>query len=204
MISSHKPYKLIHLGEIDSTQYAARGIIAAGESTQRPIVIHADTQTAGVGSRGRRFASPLGGLWITVLMRAQPNDPATLARAVGNAIASACPPLPPPHPPLTYREPNDLILKTSPDTYHKVGGCLIESFTARKANWLAVGIGINANNPSANIEAEHHELAGEPLRAPAASLRELLGRPVTLDRLRDAVALATIAAVNESAHTPTH
>ena len=142
--------------------------VSAPEGT----VILADEQTAGRGRRGRSWASPRGGIWLSVILR--PGLPlaswplVSLAAAVATARA--------------IREntgllarvkwPNDILVDGK-----KIVGILAEATAA--AEWVVVGIGINANIPQDALP----EVTGYP----ATSLLALLGHPVDRDGLIRAV-----------------
>lgn len=105
-------------------------------------VIIAGEQLEGRGSRGRTWHSPPGGLWISLLLR-----PATVAGVdvmslrVGLAVAAAiesrtgCR--------IRLKWPNDLMVD-----HRKVGGILCEArWQGGNLGWVAVGIGVNVQNP---------------------------------------------------------
>ena len=52
---------------IDSTNAEARRLLDSSERLAGARVLAAQTQTGGVGRFGRRWASPRGGLWCTLL-----------------------------------------------------------------------------------------------------------------------------------------
>jgi biotin-(acetyl-CoA carboxylase) ligase len=60
-------FQVIHLTEIDSTNEDAKRRLSAG-TVQAPLVIRADSQTAGRGTRGRSWFSPPGaGLYFSIV-----------------------------------------------------------------------------------------------------------------------------------------
>ena len=154
--------------EVASTNDQA--LQAARQGGPVPAAFLAQRQRAGRGSRGRRWQSPAGGLWMTLLLPA----PALrllpwLALGTGAAAAAAicerCGLA------AGVKWPNDIMVVGA-----KLGGVLVETTAGR----AAVGIGINANNdPPAGVpEAE--------------SLARLTGQPVALDLLAEAVAAGVL------------
>lgn len=140
-------------------------------------VVIAKEQTAGKGRLGRRWASPPGGAWLSMLLRPSITvDQAgciailvavSLAQAIRGRWAV----------PVRVKWPNDLYVRE-----RKLGGILVElSSQAHSIEWLVVGIGVNVNN----------ELPKET-RVPATSLAHELGRPIPLEEFFD-VALEAIA-----------
>jgi BirA family biotin operon repressor/biotin-[acetyl-CoA-carboxylase] ligase len=131
-------FRLIAFDEIDSTSAEALRRLEAGE--QPGAVIWARSQTAGRGRRGRRWESPAGNLYATLIAEVPPARPPgqlafVAALAAGDAVRAA---LPAGHH-LAYKWPNDLLLDG-----RKLGGILIEGGTAPgRTSSVAVGIGIN-------------------------------------------------------------
>ncbi|MEO8409594.1 MAG: biotin--[acetyl-CoA-carboxylase] ligase [Propionivibrio sp.] len=147
-------------------------------------VIVADRQTAGRGSRGRRWvASPEASLTFSLLWRFAGGVErlSGLSLAVGVAVVRALASLGATG--VTLKWPNDILYRDA-----KLGGILVELQEMRqemrqgtRKNSLAViGIGLNLQIPDA-------VLAGEALALPPAALAELLAplpeRDVLLARL---------------------
>jgi BirA family biotin operon repressor/biotin-[acetyl-CoA-carboxylase] ligase len=159
-----------------STQDDLHRLAAAGAPEGTAVV--AEAQLTGRGSRGRRWASPAGGLWMSVLCRPE-TEPAleVLSLRVGLAICdvldAALPALP-----LQLKWPNDLMLED-----RKLGGILCEArWQGGLVGWVAVGVGLNVRNP---IPTE--------LTAMAASLVDRPGTP-TATHLAPLMADAIVAA----------
>ena len=128
-------------------------------------VVLAEEQTAGRGRDGRTWRSPLGGVWLGVLLRPPPPLPApgVLSLRVGLVLADVVEAILGVRP--TSRAglkwPNDVLVDD-----RKVAGILCESrWQGETLQWLAVGIGVNVAN---EIPAE--------LAERAVALREL--RPI--------------------------
>jgi BirA family biotin operon repressor/biotin-[acetyl-CoA-carboxylase] ligase len=114
--------------------------IARAEAGEAPwCAVLAETQTAGRGRHGRRWISPPGNLYLSVLLDAQAAVPGGLGLLAGVAIADALAPLLPASIALHLKWPNDLIADG-----RKLGGVLIEAGTrAGGASWAVAGIGVN-------------------------------------------------------------
>lgn len=132
---------LRRLESVTSTQDLLHELAATGAPAGTAIV--AAEQTVGRGSRGRTWASPLGGLWLSVLCR-----PATtpalevlslrvglaVAEALEQSVAGIA---------LQLKWPNDLMLGG-----RKLGGVLCEArWQGGAPGWVAVGLGLNVANP---------------------------------------------------------
>ncbi|HKV46100.1 MAG TPA: biotin--[acetyl-CoA-carboxylase] ligase [bacterium] len=135
-------------------------------------VVLADEQTAGRGRLGRPWASPRGGIWLSVILR--PAFPLERVSLVGlaAAVATARAIREITELPARVKWPNDVLVGGS-----KIVGILTEATAG--AEWVVVGVGINANIP----------LAALPLVGgyPATSLQALLGHPVDREGLIRAV-----------------
>lgn len=142
---------------IDSTNRRARELAETGAED---VVVLADEQSGGRGRLDREWASPSGGIWLSVLLR--PDIPPTRApaftlaaavattRAVRGAGVDA-----------SIKWPNDVLVGD-----RKLAGILTEmEGEADRVSWLIVGVGINAN-----VDAS--ELPGD---RSAATLREEAG-----------------------------
>lgn len=152
--------------EVTSTNDVARALAEAGAPEGTAVL--ARTQTAGRGRLGRRWVSPPGGLWLSVVLRpiAAPHEIPRLALAVGVACSRAvekCCALR-----LGLRWPNDLVVEGK-----KVGGILLEA--GPEVRWVVAGIGINVQVPA------------ELLPEGAGSLRDAIKQPVDRTALLQAV-----------------
>ena len=144
----------------------------AMELTKIPVpegtVIVAEEQTAGRGRMGRAWASPRGGIWLSVILR--PGLPLARVPLIGLAAATAAA--------RAIREttgllarvkwPNDVMIDG-----RKVVGILLEA--TPDGEWVVIGIGVNANIA----------LEALPIRpgSPATSLQAILGHPVDRESL---------------------
>lgn len=169
-------HEILWYDSLPSTNDAVR--MQAEQGAAEGSVIVAEAQTAGRGRLGRPWTSPVGGLWMSIMLR--PHLPADrvpligLAAAVATAVAiEETTGLRP-----RLKWPNDVLVGG-----RKVAGLLLEAGPLRAAGqtpaWLALGIGINVNVPSA-------ALPDRP-RYPAASLAAVSGGPVARGPLLRAV-----------------
>ncbi len=148
---------------IASTQSRARALADAGESG---IVVVADLQTAGQGTKGRVWHAPAGtSLLASWVFRPVPADPALFSQLAGLAVARACASLGRPGGHLKW--PNDVQFEG-----RKVAGTLAQASTGPDGGVLVLGIGINVHQRAEDFPGE--------LRATAISVA-LAGRSV--DRL---------------------
>ena len=133
--------KLILMKSVDSTNEEIKRLALKGEPGG--TIVAAENQTAGKGRFGRSWASDGGGLFFSVLLRPDlpPCDIASITLAAGLAVC------------LAVREytktdarikwPNDVIIGKK-----KICGILTEmSAQSDCIDHVAVGIGINVNNP---------------------------------------------------------
>ena len=150
-------WRIIRLEEVGSTNDYARGI--AEESPEGTVVI-AKRQTAGRGRKGRKWASPEGGLWMSVILKPEKTDPRLVfvgALAVADTLAGFG---------ITgwIKWPNDVWVGEK-----KIAGILTEG---KAGKFVVMGIGLNVNNE-----------IPEELKESATSMRELLGREVPLEEV---------------------
>ena len=132
----------LHLFEsVGSTLDVAHRLGEAGAPHLSTVI--ADRQTMGRGRGGKSWTSPAGtGLWMTILARpAEAIVPQVLTVRLGLAAASALDPLAPQT--IGLKWPNDLFLGD-----RKLAGVLVEArWRGARAEWLAVGLGINVAAP---------------------------------------------------------
>ncbi|MGH7525123.1 MAG: biotin--[acetyl-CoA-carboxylase] ligase [Gemmatimonadales bacterium] len=133
---------LLHrLTRIPSTMDLLHTLAAQGAEAGTAVV--AEEQTGGRGSRGRSWHSPRGGLWLSLLYRPAWTVGAEVAGIrVGLAVAEALAEMAGAD---TFRLkwPNDLMAGP-----RKLGGILCEArWQGEVPTWVAVGIGLNVENP---------------------------------------------------------
>jgi BirA family biotin operon repressor/biotin-[acetyl-CoA-carboxylase] ligase len=127
---------------VGSTQDEAHRLAAGGAVAGTTIV--AVRQTAGRGSRGRMWESPVGGLWLSIISRPASGAGAELLSVrAGLATAAALESFRG-LPPVELKWPNDVLLEG-----RKAGGILCEArWQGDALAWVAVGIGLNVQNPA--------------------------------------------------------
>ena len=128
-----------HFAEVTSTNDVAKELASKG--VKEGTVVISEMQTLGRGRLGRRWASPQGGIWFSIVLRPRvnPKEASKLTFVAAVAVARA------------IREmfelraeikwPNDVLIGGK-----KVCGILTETSTKGEVvDFVVVGIGINAN-----------------------------------------------------------
>ena len=131
---------------IDSTQNQA--LKMANESKNHGTIIIAEKQTGGKGRSGRRWISPKGGIWISIILQPKFDIsiitlfPIAASLALSYAIEKTCKISP------ELKWPNDLTVKGK-----KLAGMLVDaSFESNRIESLVLGVGINFNVNVKEIE----------------------------------------------------
>ncbi|MCM1467288.1 MAG: biotin--[acetyl-CoA-carboxylase] ligase [Alistipes sp.] len=132
--------KTVFFEEVDSTNNVAKKM--AEDGAPHGSLVIAENQNAGKGRRGRSWSSPEGtGIWMTFILRPriEPQAASMLTLVAAMAVRKA-----------VFREtgletvikwPNDLVAGGK-----KICGILTEmSAEPEQINYVAVGVGINAN-----------------------------------------------------------
>ena len=118
------------------------------------FVLAAERQTSGRGRLGRSFESPVGGLYLSMLLYPEcpPEETATLtpcaAVAVSRAIEKVCGIVP------EIKWPNDLQINGK-----KLCGILTESSLYSGKRYVVTGLGVNVNTDIAALPEDVRELA---------------------------------------------
>jgi BirA family biotin operon repressor/biotin-[acetyl-CoA-carboxylase] ligase len=113
------------------------------------IVIIAEQQKSGRGRENRKWLSPKGGIWLSVILR--PRMPASIITLIPFAAALAVCEAIKKTTQLNakLRWPNDVTISCK-----KVAGILIDSsIEAERINYAVIGIGVNANVKSSLISS---------------------------------------------------
>jgi len=156
--------------KVGSTNDWARELAELG--APEGTVAIAETQTSGRGRLGRRWISPKGGLWFSIVLkpRLKPTETVKLVFLASLAVAEAIREL--------YglkaetKWPNDVLVDG-----RKVCGILSEMKTVgEKVDYAIIGIGLNAN-----LDVE--EDFPKELRETATSIQKALGRKIALEEL---------------------
>lgn len=115
----------------------------AGDGAPSGTLVLANQQTAGRGRAGKSWASqPGAGIWLTMIER--PSDTSgleVLSLRAGIAAAEALDRFAPE--PIRLKWPNDLYVAEG-----KLGGILVEArWRERSVEWVAIGVGVNVEQP---------------------------------------------------------
>ena len=164
------PFEVEYHDTVSSTNDRAREFAADG---REDVVVLADAQTGGRGRLDREWASPPGGVWLSVLVRPDvppAHAPAfTLAAAVATTRAAREAGVD-----AVIKWPNDILVAGRGDgqsddeatSERKLAGILTEmEGEADRVSWLVVGVGVNANVDPGELPSEQ----------PATSLRAEVG-----------------------------
>ena len=130
-----------------------RGASQVGGERKIPFWIVAAEQTRGRGRSGRRWQSPAGNLYATLVIdtHVSPSVATQLSFVAGLAVHDAAAAHLPSDqlPRLRLKWPNDVMLGAA-----KLAGILLESLTSPKQNGLAVILGMGINVACAPTETE--------------------------------------------------
>lgn len=168
------------LSTVDSTNTQLLQRIHNGQTA--PTLLVAETQTAGKGRAGKKWAAHIGdSLTFSLALPMPAHIDAKLSLAVGCALAQA---LDPSGHALKIKWPNDIwfnlnnnpthqTTQNPPDTqkpaWRKLVGILIETASYARQRYAVIGIGININLPPQNILAPTYTANS----IPAGSLAQL-------------------------------
>ncbi len=137
------------LYEVDSTNAYARGLAKNGAPEGTAVI--AAVQTAGKGRMGRRFYSPEGGVYMSVVLRPElsPEDTLFITTAAAAAAADT----------IEKIGGRETKIKWVNDIYidgKKVCGILTEggSSRAERLDYAILGIGINLQAPKGGFPAD--------------------------------------------------
>ncbi len=144
----------------------------ADEGKPHGCTIVSGEQTIGRGRFGREWYSPVGGIWMSTIIRPETSIPEMhalpilCALAVASAIRTAL------GLPALVRWPNDVMLEN-----RKIAGILVEFKSAGKGSYGVLGMGINSNF---TFRSSSDPLA---LRKTSITIMEATGSPVDNARL---------------------
>lgn len=161
--------KIIHLAKIGSTQNYAKKI--AEKSISGTIVV-SDKQTKGRGQFERKFNSPSGGLYFSLILKPEtaPQElPGITRKMAVAAVETITRTVKNKEYTVFIKPPNDIMVgrvtKNDGQQYRKIAGILTESsLHGRKIDYVVVGVGVNINNR-----------IPKKLRTTAISLKEITG-----------------------------
>ncbi len=136
-------FRLVTFETVSSTNDEAKRLAADG--AEDGTLVWAREQTAGRGRHGRKWHSPPGNLYLSLVLRPECRPAEALqlgfvaALGLGQTLGSIVPPMTE----LRYKWPNDVLLGGS-----KVAGILMESATQGdgELDWLVLGMGVNVQS----------------------------------------------------------
>jgi BirA family biotin operon repressor/biotin-[acetyl-CoA-carboxylase] ligase len=161
-------YNILRFDKVKSTNALCKQL--ALEGATEGLVVVAASQTAGRGRLDRKWDSPSGGLWFSLLLRPElsAGDAPLLTMAAAVTVAEAICETTGLEARLKW--PNDCLVGGK-----KVSGILAEGCVSAPLDTFAVvGVGINVNNSFDHVSREKFAV-------PPASLCEILGYEVGLN-----------------------
>lgn len=164
--------KIYYFKNVDSTNIVARKLASNREiETDEGTVVIAGKQTMGKGRLGRKWISPQGGLWFSILLHPVidllyfPLLTLMTALVVTRVIRSLY------HINAKIKWPNDILINNK-----KVCGILSEtSILSNRIEYAIVGIGLNVNN---NINDFPENISED-----VVSLKKILDEDISLKKL---------------------
>jgi BirA family biotin operon repressor/biotin-[acetyl-CoA-carboxylase] ligase len=158
-----------------STSDRLKELARAGAPELTAVI--ADEQTAGRGRQRRAWASPRGGLYMSVLLRPAAEAAALLPLAAGVAVAEALEEVGAKG---ELKWPNDVLVDG-----RKVAGILAEaSSTGSTIDWVVLGIGVNLDAEALPDDVKHEAAAIEKATPSALAAAVLARLTVWYDAVR--------------------
>lgn len=159
--------KIYKFEKVSSTQKVARKLIHETKSDK--FIVIAKEQTEGYGRHKRKWHSPNGGLYASIVLKPYTKKlniiPLAAALAVRKAINEIC------KIDVKVKWPNDIVINSK-----KLGGIICEAILAgEKLEYLIVGIGINVN-------IEHRQFPSQ-LKKQATSILIVTGRKFKIESI---------------------
>ncbi len=166
--------RLICLETVDSTNtYASSIIKGTNKILQLPdyngIVVISEAQTGGRGRFDKKWFSPPGGIWMTIILQPalEMQDLSKITLLAASAITETLNKSYSIN--LNIKWPNDILFKG-----RKLSGILAESEKVNDKIYLIIGIGINVNNDFSNYKNENLN---------AVSLKEITDKQINRNLL---------------------
>lgn len=136
---------------LSSTQELAKELVnEKGALRVGGYVIIADSQLSGTGRNGREWASPRGGIWLSVILSSMLHPSKCISFSFGASLAVSeaithCTGLE-----SKLKWPNDILIDGK-----KVSGVLVDaSVNSSSIEYVIVGIGVNVNINSAEVQRD--------------------------------------------------
>ncbi len=160
--------KIIELEEIDSTNLFCKRCNA--DEFDCDLIVTAERQTQGRGTKGRSFSSEEGGLYISLMRKMENFDFSQTFSIMINACVAVCETLEKIGLEPRIKWANDVLVGGK-----KICGTLIENrLLSNNVCTSVVGMGINVNNP-----------LPDDLRETATSVSEQKGKAFSVKKLRN-------------------
>ncbi|NQU62477.1 MAG: biotin--[acetyl-CoA-carboxylase] ligase [Rhodospirillales bacterium] len=169
-------YHLVSLDCVDSTNEEAKRLAALGEDeTPDGTLVWAKEQTAGRGRRGRKWSSPPGNLYCSLVLRPEVSagKASELSFIAALALFDALGTVGEPGHQVFCKWPNDILLNE-----RKVAGILLEAETSGSGNpdWVVLGLGVNVAVFPADTEFEATSFRAENWGATEVDCLEAFAR----------------------------
>ena len=171
---------------LGSSQDRAIELARAGAPTGTRVVVR--EQTAGRGRNGHLWASPAGGLYLSVITGRPPQNPALVSLSVGARLAEALEQ----EFGLTIRIkwPNDLLVSGRGHPARKLAGILVDRVLGGSGAPVdVVGVGLNLSRPPGGWDA--------PVDARAIALEECVTDAVDVGQAEELAYRAIVDARHE-------
>jgi BirA family biotin operon repressor/biotin-[acetyl-CoA-carboxylase] ligase len=138
--------RVYYFEEIDSTQNFARKI--ASDKKEDGTIIVAEKQTDGMGRLERKWISPKGGIWFSLIIHPKFDVSSSTIVPIAGAVALAKSIKTILDMDVTVKWPNDITMNGK-----KVAGMLVDaSFQANNIDYLILGVGINFDIDSKKLQ----------------------------------------------------
>ena len=144
-------FEVRHYDSIGSTNDEA--VRLANEGAAHGTVVHADQQTVGRGRLSRKWQSPPGNLYVSIILRLglPPERTTEVSFISALAVADAIETMLPKQERTTLKWPNDVLVRDG-----KISGILLE----QAGDALILGIGINVLQPPGGVSYNVSTIVG--------------------------------------------
>ncbi len=135
-------YNMIYHDRLDSTSDEAKRLIESNFDMDRNIII-ANQQDNGHGRYGRRWQSPIGNLYASLIIKLDDNhkDPQLYSFVAALAVGTCLQDMLDKKYNIAYKWPNDILVSGK-----KICGILLQLLKSKDLNsYLIIGIGLNIN-----------------------------------------------------------
>ncbi len=172
-----------YFDELASTQATALAFVREGFPPRTWIV--AGRQTDGLGRNGRRWESPRGGLYVSIIARAPESNVALVPLAVGASVADRLEH--DFHIGLRLKWPNDLVVEDG-RSVRKLAGILVDHLLAPWGDAVVIGLGVNVLGDAGHF--------GSSLVERATTLEVLVEEKPNIEEVESSLVDCTLGAVD--------